>query len=287
VDCNGNGNVRCPNSPRLGKFYCEACYDPELARAAGDDSWNIGRSEIISLADAVGIMRGGDWLTLMLVSAVVGLYIAAEVEDCRLCGLIVYQNTQQQRDAGRLELERPQRSEVESDFEAPQTRAEPPQTPNASGDGDGGSKCSFHVSALYVLVSARQFGLLPMVTGTVTYLVLYRGSTAMQLTFNGVALLFLLEFDDLIFSHFLSAAVRRALVPPRLGPPETQLLATTKPLHAAAAACCIFFGAMYCGARGLDEAAMLMAFLGFWAVRNGTQHLSTNARSSTPEYVAP
>ena len=54
----------------------------------------------------------------------------------------------------------------------------------------------------------RLFGFLPYILGSVICLVLYRGTSTLAICLNTVAVLFLVELDNLAFSHGLNEATR-------------------------------------------------------------------------------
>lgn len=125
---------------------CEACFDRELTTEQGSDGWNTVRSERSQAADAVGLMQAGDYATLVLVSYVVGLNIAVEVRDIKMCALHV-----QQRCAA------------------------------STGHDTLATLPSSITRALMLLNLVRQFGFLPQIACTVAILVLHRGSTALEM----------------------------------------------------------------------------------------------------------
>jgi hypothetical protein len=93
--------------------------------------------------------------------------------------------------------------------------------------------------ALFVLSMVWQFLLLPRLTGTIVVLMFCNGSTAVEICFNGVAVMFVLDFDNALFKYWLPELVQaeaeatgRAVV----GPAEKRLLTFTKQLHTVAVA---------------------------------------------------
>ena len=55
--------------------FCEGCFDEDLP----GNHWNKGREEDQAVVEAVSMMKAGDWLALVMVSIVTGLYIAGEI----------------------------------------------------------------------------------------------------------------------------------------------------------------------------------------------------------------
>ena len=93
----------------------------------------------------------------------------------------------------------------------------------------------------------RQFGFLPLLTATVPQLAAHRGSTSIEICFNGMAIIFLLEIDNAIYLHWVSHSVRVVLnqdEKARMGEPETRLLGDVKRAHAVLAAVAIFGGSV-------------------------------------------
>lgn len=129
---------------------CEACYDP--TDPYHGDGWNKGTSEVQKVIDALGLMRGVDYLALCLVSIVVGLYVSNEWADIKLCEILIAQRF--------------------------------------NGEDPMWMKASF-----LAISSLRQFGFLPLLTATVVQLVAHHGSTALEICFNGVAIIFILEIE--------------------------------------------------------------------------------------------
>ena len=62
--------------------------------------------------------------------------------------------------------------------------------------------------AIGLLNLMRLFGFLPFILISVVSLVLYRGASALAICLNTVAVLFLVELDNLAFSHGLNEATR-------------------------------------------------------------------------------
>ena len=62
--------------------------------------------------------------------------------------------------------------------------------------------------AIGLLKLIRLFGFLPFILISVVSLVLYRGASALAICLNTVAALFLVELDNLAFSHGLNEATR-------------------------------------------------------------------------------
>ena len=65
-----NATVYCASVPSDDAF-CRACFD---ARLPGD-GWNTGKSVKDHLRNATNRMYGGDWVAVILVAFVVGLYV--------------------------------------------------------------------------------------------------------------------------------------------------------------------------------------------------------------------
>lgn len=209
-----------------GVAGCDACYDP----AIGSDTWNLGRNSAQEIHDAVSIMRSVDWLALLLVSLVVGLSIASELEDIKLC-----------------------------QFLAQQRGRESESSSNASP--------SWVRSVLFILAAARQFGFLPIVLQTIPALVMWRGSDALSICFNGLAVLFLLEIDDILFAHFMPSSARAEILRtgrPTIGEAEAYLLAVTKPLHTVVVAFVIVSQIVIAGLTRRWQHGMPMMFGAFW-----------------------
>lgn len=87
---------------------------------------------------------------------------------------------------------------------------------------------------LFLLETIRHFVLLPLLTKTIPWLVLYQGSDALSICLNAVALLFILECDDFIFC-ILSEQTQAELMSKsghyQLREHDVQLLTMTKRVH--------------------------------------------------------
>ena len=66
----------------------------------------------------------------------------------------------------------------------------------------------WHV-ALWVLEALRRFGVLPFLTGGVSLIVVVRGSDALSICLNAVAMCFLLDIDDQLYHHGASERLRQ------------------------------------------------------------------------------
>jgi hypothetical protein len=89
--------------------------------------------------------------------------------------------------------------------------------------------------ALFVLSFARQFGFLPRLAATIPVLVFWKGATAVDIFLNAVAVLFLLDLDNAIFSYFVSEETRievEVTGRPAIGEDERRMLSRTKHAHA-------------------------------------------------------
>ena len=100
--------------------------------------------------------------------------------------------------------------------------------------------------AVVVLSAARQFALVPLVITSVPYVLFYRGSDALSLCFNAVAILFVLEIDDVVFAVWIPDATKVRVEKFRntglsdvAG--EERLLTTTKQAHTILLSCAILF----------------------------------------------
>ena len=150
-DATLNATAHCASVPADDAF-CRACYD---ARLPGD-GWNTGKSVKDHLRNATNRMYGGDWVAVILVSFVVGLYCAGELRDIKLC---------------------------EITFAA-----------------HGGADASPWVRRyMFTLLAVRTYAFIPVLVHVAAMLVLHRGSDAISVCFNGVAILFLLDVDVYLF----------------------------------------------------------------------------------------
>ena len=87
---------------------------------------------------------------------------------------------------------------------------------------------------LFILSLYRRFSLLPQVSKTIVNLIFWNGATAVEIFLNGVAVLFVLEADDAIFSNFVPEGTRadvEATGRPIIGEDARQMLTTTKRNH--------------------------------------------------------
>lgn len=90
---------------------------------------------------------------------------------------------------------------------------------------------------LFILSLYRRFGLLPQVAKTIVNLIFWNGATAVQVFLNGVAVLFVLEADNAIFSNLVPEATRadgEATGRPIIDEDARQMLTTTKRNHVVA-----------------------------------------------------
>ena len=90
-------------------------------------------------------------------------------------------------------------------------------------------------NSLWCLSAIRQFGLLPALAAILPNLVLERGSTALDICFNTLAVLFLLDADNLVFAQFLGETTRAQVAAAgqiELSPGDTRLVSVTRQVHA-------------------------------------------------------
>ena len=142
---------------RNGLAGCAACFDPTLPDHL--DTWNTGKTEVQVVVDNLNRMRGSDYVALLIVSYVVGLYASGEYADIKLC-----------------------------DFLAEQRLA-------AAAETTGPTAPRWVYRVFWALQSTRQFGFLLLLSATVPQLVAHRGSASLEICFNGVAILFLMELE--------------------------------------------------------------------------------------------
>ena len=198
-----NATAYCATVP-TDDPVCMACYDGNLP----GDGWNIGWNMRMRFNAATNRMCGGDWAALILVASVVGLYVAGELRDIKLCQIT---------------------------FE---TR-------------DGSSAPAWVQAALLALGAWRQFAFLGMLTHIVAMLVLHRGSDAISICFNGVAVLFLLDVDVYLFEFWVPEKMRERMEEfgaPTVSEDDAQYLAILKRYHAILVAFFIFLAVLQTGA---------------------------------------
>ena len=111
------------------------------------------------VVDNLNRMRGNDYVALLIVSFVVGLYASGEYADIKLC-----------------------------DFLAEQRLA-------VAAETTGTTAPRWIYRVFWTLQSTRQFGFLLLLTASVPQLVAHRGSASLEICFNGVAILFLMELE--------------------------------------------------------------------------------------------
>ena len=131
----------------LGEAGCDACFDPTL----GGHDWNLGRNSRQEMADAFATMRTQDWFASLLIGLVVGLSLASEVQDIKLCQFLVQQR------------------------------------------GSTGAVPRWAKAGLFVLAAARQFGLMFVVIMAISSLIDWRGSDCINVSFNAIAVLFIVD----------------------------------------------------------------------------------------------
>ncbi len=91
-------------------------------------------------------------------------------------------------------------------------------------------------NSLWCLTAIRQFGLLPALAAILPNLVLERGSTSLDICFNTLAVLFLLDADNLVFAQFLGEETRATVAAAgqiELSPGDVRLVSVTRQVHAA------------------------------------------------------
>ena len=120
----------------------------------------------------------------------VGLSIASEIQDIKLCQFVVQQ------------------------------RGSADEVPGWARSG------------LFVLAAARQFGLVLVVLLAIASLVTWRGSDAISVCFNAIAILFIMDVDNLVFRHFVSDATQTEMLAvggPEIADTEGRILVSPSP----------------------------------------------------------
>jgi bifunctional DNA-binding transcriptional regulator/antitoxin component of YhaV-PrlF toxin-antitoxin module len=162
----------------------------------------------------------------------VGLQIAGEIRDITLCQFLVRQKLQREREYRHEQWLR---------------------------------------GSLFVLAAARQFGVLPLMAATVPYLVLWRGSAALDICFNVVAVLFMLDLDNELYSFWIPEHTRQKMEAEEgemmiieVNQGEKKLLSITKRVHSALITLSIVtgvaVGGLWTGNRWLVGVWPLVAF---------------------------
>eukprot|EP00929_Paragymnodinium_shiwhaense_P025345 TRINITY_DN15350_c0_g1_i5.p1 TRINITY_DN15350_c0_g1~~TRINITY_DN15350_c0_g1_i5.p1 ORF type:complete len:491 (+),score=24.05 TRINITY_DN15350_c0_g1_i5:95-1474(+) len=157
------------------RFMCEACYDSTI-------------NEYVSMFRVVDtrmeLMRLGDWLTLFLSSMVIAFSMANELRDIRLCEFTLLAYAEQ----GGITL-------VDDSISWRSTVRR-------------GRRFS---SCFWMLISCREYVLLPWICMTICYLIVFRGGGALDVCLNAVAVVFLLEIDNSMYNHLLPERTRKWL----------------------------------------------------------------------------
>ena len=102
--------------------------------------------------------------------------------------------------------------------------------------------------ALQALTGIRQFALMGTVCTSLPCLVLYRGSDVLNICFNTIATLFILEADNLVFEQFLSDKVKGRVdefAASRLwkkDKPQMRLILFSKRFHSVSLIIAVLFG---------------------------------------------
>jgi hypothetical protein len=133
----------------------------------------------------------------------------------------------------------------------------------------GGANAPMWVrSLLFVLIAVRQYTFLPYLVHIVAMLVMHRGSDAISICFNAVAVLFLLDIDVALFQFWIPEKVRQAMEEfgaPTVRDVDAAFLASVKRSHALLDTFWIFVAVWVAGssgnamAQGLTNVAFPMA----------------------------
>eukprot|EP01047_Picozoa_sp_COSAG01_P053763 COSAG01_NODE_5798_length_4029_cov_6.905344_1_plen_537_part_00 len=134
------------------------CWDP----ARPTDAW-IGDSFEDDTQKALAAMKPTDWVAFVFASCVSALFVAAEVQDIKMCQALAH--------------------------------------------GSKTHGLSVWEWMIWALTAARQFAVLPAFVAALPVLVLILGSDTLSLCFNVVALLFVLEADNMLFAQWLPPGV--------------------------------------------------------------------------------
>lgn len=161
----------CTNSSNASDIYEWMSEDNILERCAVcfTSSGKFKNAERVD-TEAAAMMRGTDWLVLLLSIPILTLSITSELRDILLC-----------------DLARAQHSEHE------------------------GTSCCHGWKCLLRLVNdLRTFAVIPNVVAMWPSLVIHRGSDAFNICMNTVAILFILDFDNVIYASGVSTKLKAA-----------------------------------------------------------------------------
>ena len=120
---------------------------------------------------------------------------------------------------------------------------------------------------LFMLIAVRQYTFLPYLVHIVAMLVMHRGSDAISICFNAVAVLFLLDIDVALFQFWIPEKVRQEMEEfgaPTIREVDATFLAAVKRSHALLDTFWIFMAIWIAGstgnamAQGLTNVAFLM-----------------------------
>ena len=120
---------------------------------------------------------------------------------------------------------------------------------------------------MFVLSFLRQFLLLPLLVILLPTLVIFLGSDTISICFNTVAVLFIIDLDNIVYNTLVPESTIREIA--ETGRPEidgnaAMLLRTTKPAHAISVAVTIMMCVSGPAAEGDWAGMFLIGFLPFW-----------------------
>ena len=171
--------------------FASHCAACSTATAFGGDTYDY-TTHLIAARHRMQSRRLGDHLTLVFASFFVSLALANEMRDVQLCALM-----------------RRERREVMNDH----------------------GRCSWHVAVLWTIEALRRYGVLTFVSGAVMQLAIFRGADSLSVCLNAVAVLFLLEIDEMLYAHGTSGAFRLSSeehARPAVGPDDERAMVWSK-----------------------------------------------------------
>eukprot|EP01048_Picozoa_sp_COSAG05_P000126 COSAG05_NODE_3_length_51333_cov_129.132080_26_plen_509_part_00 len=132
---------------------------------------------------------------------------------------------------------------------------------------DGHSAPGWIRAVLFVLVALRQYSFLPNVVHIVAMLIMHRGSDAISICFNALAVLFLLDIDTALFQFWIPERIREEMEEfgmPTLRDIDASYLASVKRSHTVLVAFWVTAAVKLAGSNGGQPMAQGLTNLAFF-----------------------
>eukprot|EP01043_Picozoa_sp_COSAG02_P070465 COSAG02_NODE_12489_length_1537_cov_2.862309_2_plen_235_part_01 len=221
----------------------------------------LTRSSLIK--DNVAAMGLFDWLSLVFSTYMVALFMIGELKDIELVSIAV--DTAYGAGKKKRTIDGEQEEQAEQAQQAQQAQQQQ-QQPEPQPQPQPGSLTESWWLAFRILNNIRRWVFLPVLLTSIPMMIMFGGADALTVCMNTVALMFLMDVDNLTFEWMLPETLRTKVEEEghiELDAIQTRTLARTKPVHAALIIGTVLVSVKIGGDTGDKRAAEILPFLAF------------------------